>query len=175
MIHEYFSRALSDTGASYLLIYFDFDHFKPFNDTYGFRNGDRLILMFSELLKEAEFSKNRFAGHVGGDDFFLGIKGSAVDEICVEMKQMMEKFKRNAESFYDAKAIKNGYIVSKDRDDVRRKIPLTSISIAILELPAQTERYCSIEDAGNIIARLKKRQKPLPRDFVLKASCHISI
>ena len=36
LIHEYFSTSLADRTSSYLLVYFDFDHFKPFNDTYGF-------------------------------------------------------------------------------------------------------------------------------------------
>ena len=30
------------------VVYFDFDNFKPFNDRYGFRLGDRAILMFAE-------------------------------------------------------------------------------------------------------------------------------
>ena len=163
MIHEYFSKALADIQNPYLLVYFDFDYFKPFNDTYGFRNGDRLILMFSELLKEASVSKNRFAGHVGGDDFFLGIRGDRTLHVINEMKAMATTFKRNAESFYDAEAMKNGFIVAKDRDGIQQKIPLTSVSIAIMELPAHTRRICSIEDAASIIAILKKRAKTAPK------------
>lgn len=34
------------------IIYFDFNDFKPFNDNYGFRQGDRAILIFSELLQK---------------------------------------------------------------------------------------------------------------------------
>lgn len=159
MIHEYFSKALADTQTTFFLIYFDFDHFKPFNDTYGFRNGDRLILMFSELLKEASMSRDRFAGHVGGDDFFLGIRGGESDGVVKEMEGMAKTFKRNAESFYDAEALKNGFIKAKDRDGVEREIPLASVSIAILKLPAHTDRVCSIEAAANIIALLKKKAK----------------
>ncbi|MBF0201466.1 MAG: GGDEF domain-containing protein, partial [Desulfamplus sp.] len=168
MIHEYFSRALSDTSSGYVLIYFDFDHFKPFNDIYGFRNGDRLILMFSEILKEAVgLSPNRFAGHVGGDDFFLGIKGCSADDILAEVNLMADRFKRDAESFYDPRAIKNGYIVAKDRDGVEKKIPLTSISTAILELPPERDSLCSIEDAGNIMAGIKNKAKASPRGFCI--------
>ncbi|WP_186441177.1 diguanylate cyclase domain-containing protein [Desulfamplus magnetovallimortis] len=168
MIHEYFSRALVDTSSSYLLVYFDFDNFKPFNDTYGFRNGDRLILMFSELLKDAEIYENRFAGHIGGDDFFLGIKGGNIKHVCIEMKQMTEKFRLGAESFYDTEAIKNGYILANNRDGKKQKIPLVSISTAILELPSQVDRFCSIEEAANIIAKLKKKAKNSSSGFCVE-------
>jgi len=159
MIHEYFSESLSDMENDYHLAYFDFDNFKPYNDQYGFRNGDRLILMFADLLKASALSENRFVGHVGGDDFFLGVKGGTRNGLVSEMRKLALTFKKNAESFYDKPSMENGYILAKDREGVRRKIPLITVSAAILELPARVDRTCSIEDAGNIIAMLKKEAK----------------
>ncbi|THB77885.1 MAG: EAL domain-containing protein [Desulfobacteraceae bacterium] len=159
MIHEYFSESLSDTDSSYHLIYFDFDNFKPYNDRYGFRNGDRLILMFADLLKNAGIGKDRFAGHIGGDDFFLGIKNASFEPVQSEMAQLGLTFKKNAESFYDPQTVQNGFLVAKDRNGIEGKIPLMTVSIAILELKSGVSRNCSIEDAGNIIAQLKKEAK----------------
>ena len=159
MIHEYFSEKLCDCEETCHLIYFDFDNFKSYNDQYGFRNGDRVILMFADLLKAMGLSENKFVGHVGGDDFFMGIKGAAGSEVKAEMSNLSITFKKNAESFYNKEAIRNGYIVAKDREGTIRKIPLMEISIAILELPKGVERSCSIEEAGNMIASLKKEAK----------------
>jgi len=159
MIHEYFSESLSDFQSSYDLIYFDFDNFKPYNDQYGFRNGDRLILMFADLLKKVGFSKNRFVGHVGGDDFFLGVKDAERQEVIKEMQKLAKQFKKSAESFYDANILAKGFMTGKDREGFLRKIPLMTVSIAVLELPRNIDRACSIEDAGNIIAMLKKKAK----------------
>jgi diguanylate cyclase (GGDEF)-like protein len=159
LIHEYCSRALADTIATYFLVYFDFDNFKVFNDTYGFRNGDRLILMFADLLKSVSQSGSRFAGHVGGDDFFLGICDGVRDAVIAETRSLAALFRKNAESFYDKSAIDLGYVLAPDRDGVERRIPLVSVSAAILELPAFIERPCSIERAGNIMAILKKEAK----------------
>ena len=159
MIHEYFSESLSDTCHPYHLAYFDFDNFKPYNDLYGFRNGDRLILMFADLLKAAGLSENRFVGHVGGDDFFMGIRGGDTEAVAVEIRNLALTFKQNAESFYDKTSMENGYILAKDREGQRRKFPLITVSAAILELPAGVDRDCTIEDAGNIIALLKKEAK----------------
>jgi len=158
-IHDYFSEALSNIKSTYFLIYFDFDNFKPYNDTYGFRNGDRLLLMFADLIKQAALPKNRFAGHVGGDDFFMGIEGENLKEIEKEMAALGEKFRNNAESFYDPETIKRGYCVAKDRAGIQTQIPLVTVSTAILELPDHVERSCSMERASTIIATLKKQAK----------------
>ncbi len=159
MIHEYFSHALADVSTGYHLVYFDFDRFKPYNDHYGFRNGDRLILMFAELLKSSGMSGNRFVGHVGGDDFFMGISGGQIQVVEEEMAALARTFRRNAESFYDRAAVEKGYITALDRDGEQRQIPLITVSVAILELPGGVPRACSIEDASNLIARLKKQAK----------------
>ena len=159
MIHDYFSEALADIKSNYALIYFDFDNFKPFNDSYGFRNGDRLLLMFSDLLTQAGVARNRFAGHVGGDDFFMGVEGESPESIETEMKILGEKFKNNAESFYDPNTVTNGYSIAKDRNGVKKKTPLITVSIAILYLPDHVERSCSMETASTIIATLKKQAK----------------
>ena len=162
MIHEYFSEALADMSHTYHLAYFDFDNFKPYNDQYGFRNGDRLILMFADLLKKAAMREKRFVGHVGGDDFFIGVKGSTREGVEKEMQKLALNFKKNAESFYDKESMENGYIMAKDRDGVMRRMPLITVSVAVLELPAGVDRQCTIEDAGNIIAMLKKEAKHSP-------------
>lgn len=159
LIHEYFSQALADTASFYFFIYFDFDNFKSFNDTYGFRNGDRLILLFSDLLKGASHQRQRFAGHVGGDDFFLGIRNGDRDRVEEEMRLLGETFRKSAESFYDRDAIANGYITAKNRHGIESQIPLVTVSIAVLELPGSIERFYSIEQVGSIIAQLKKEAK----------------
>ena len=159
MIHEYFSHALSDFVTGYHLIYFDFDRFKPFNDTYGFRNGDRLILRFAELLKAAGMGEDRFVGHVGGDDFFMGVRNGQGAELLAEIRCLARTFKKDAESFYDKDAMEKGYILARDRGGEPARIPLITVSAAVLELPPSPDRECSIETAGNIIARLKKQAK----------------
>ena len=68
MIEKYISKSLN-TNTKYLLCYFDLDNFKAFNDVYGFRNGDRVIQLFADIMRK-ELSKNFFIAHIGGDDFF---------------------------------------------------------------------------------------------------------
>ncbi|MGB5866853.1 MAG: EAL domain-containing protein, partial [Arcobacteraceae bacterium] len=67
-IEEYLINGF-DSKKLFHIVYFDFNDFKPFNDHYGFRQGDRAISLFATLLK-AQSTSNNFIAHIGGDDFF---------------------------------------------------------------------------------------------------------
>jgi diguanylate cyclase (GGDEF)-like protein len=173
-IYEYVSKALIDGDHTYVLAYFDFDNFKVYNDTYGFRQGDRVILLFAELLKQYTQSPERFAGHVGGDDFFMGTKGIALDSLADEVKVMAETFRTNVESFYDAKAIKNGCIRSLGRDGEEKCFPLITVSSVLIELPAKMHRIITTEELGNIMADMKKEAKRSPEKQCVRSLDHFS-
>jgi diguanylate cyclase (GGDEF)-like protein len=159
LIHEYLSSSLSDEQADYHLIYFDFNNFKAFNDRYGFRSGDRVILMFAELLKKTAFSENRFVGHVGGDDFFMGIRNSTYETVADQMVSLAREFKKNVESFYDFDTVKKGFLLAMDREGKKRNLPLMTVSVAILELTAGDKKGLTVEDMANMLAGLKKKAK----------------
>ncbi|MBF0211623.1 MAG: GGDEF domain-containing protein [Desulfamplus sp.] len=159
-IHEYISEALQNRDDQYLLIYFDFDNFKPYNDKYGFRNGDRVILYFADILKSyISIKSTRFAGHIGGDDFFMGIHKENYDCMIMEMRQLAEKFRKNVESFYDSDAIKNGFTISTDRDGNIKKFDILSVSIVILELSENRQRIYLTEEISKCLATLKSMAK----------------
>ena len=80
LIQDYLANAVADSGTAYHFAYLDFDYFKPFNDKYGFRTGDRAILMCADILRSAFGKEGRFVGHVGGDDFFVAFRGTNGDD-----------------------------------------------------------------------------------------------
>ncbi|MBF0204244.1 MAG: GGDEF domain-containing protein, partial [Desulfamplus sp.] len=139
-IYEYISEALQNREEQYILTYFDFDNFKPYNDKYGFRNGDRVILYFADLLKKYSQIPNRFVSHIGGDDFFMGIRRENSQSLYNEMVELADKFRKDVESFYDEEAIKDGFTVSYDREGNIKRFNLLSVSIVILEIPANRQR-----------------------------------
>ncbi len=71
------NRVLNDsitTDGDRAFIYVDLDHFKIYNDVYGFENGDKVINITAKLLKKiakSYFKLNHFVGHIGGDDFLV--------------------------------------------------------------------------------------------------------
>lgn len=69
-INEYIDRMLT-SGISFVAAYIDIDDFKPFNDTFGYRRGDDVIITLAQLICEAVDTRLDFVGHIGGDDFFV--------------------------------------------------------------------------------------------------------
>ena len=135
-IVRHIEQALADQGRFHLLVYLDFDNFKPFNDHYGFRQGDRAILMFAERLKTLAATGDSFAGHIGGDDFFLALHGGGEPQAVARVRELLEQFRSDAESLYDAAARDQGGIVAKDRYGNLRLHPMLTVSgvaIAVAE------------------------------------------
>jgi len=148
--------------TSYML-YFDFNDFKPFNDYYGFRQGDRAILIFSELIQK-KYPSHCFIAHVGGDDFFVGVRELDFLELFELTKLVLEEFKDTVRKLYSDKDKKNGYIVTKDRFEQKRKFSLLSTSCAIISVTKNSK----IENFDHTISILKKHSKKY--SFPLSAS-----
>ena len=159
LIHKYVSEAMLETDTPHYFVYFDFDNFKPYNDTYGFRQGDRVILLFSEILKNQAQILYGFAGHVGGDDFFMGVKGMALNKVYAKVQKMIRRFQNDVTSFYDAKALEDGCILAKNREGEKVCFPLMTVSAVILELPAFRSTVYSVEEIGKKMADQKKTAK----------------
>jgi diguanylate cyclase (GGDEF)-like protein len=136
------------------IIYFDFNDFKPFNDIYGFRQGDRAILIFSELLQK-RYPKDSFIAHIGGDDFLVGLRNYEFDVVFDLTQEIQNEFKNSAENIYTMKDKGNGYILGKDRFNMERKFDLLSVSSAIIEINAKS----NISNFDNTLNILKKASK----------------
>jgi diguanylate cyclase (GGDEF)-like protein len=136
------------------IIYFDFNHFKPFNDIYGFRQGDRAILIFSELLQK-RYPKDAFIAHIGGDDFLVGLKDNKYDEVFNLTNEVQNEFKDTVENIYTKQDKANGYILAKDRFNLERKFDLLTVSSAIIEINSKS----NISNFDNTLNILKKASK----------------
>ncbi len=168
-INGYVTDAVDNMLSAWTFVYFDFNDFKPFNDTYGFRQGDRAILLFAELMRKSLGAEDIFLGHVGGDDYFAAFRDMESDAVRAMIESLLKHFSDDAASFYDAAARKKGCIVAKDRHGKHRRFPLLTCSAVILDLPAGYTR-CSSDDVLGLIAGMKKEAKASP-DFI----CHASL
>ena len=157
LINDHVAELL-DQGEPAVIAYLDFDNFKPFNDTYGFRQGDRAILLFAELLRKVSKPSHCFIGHIGGDDFFVSLVDSRLPEAEAMIDEVIEKFRSDAESFYDAETRQNGYMIGTDRDGAERRFPLLSVSAVLLAIDEDCTGY-SPDDVSRALARHKKQAK----------------
>ncbi len=69
-------------GESFVVAYVDINHFKPFNDSFGYGFGDEIILQLSKILCDRVDPTKDFVGHVGGDDFIVCFRSDDWREKC---------------------------------------------------------------------------------------------
>lgn len=137
----------------YCILYHDIDNFKPYNDAYGFQNGDLMLALVSDTLKECA-RENEFVGHIGGDDFVVICDYHEGENFC---KEVLEKFSSKVISLYQDEDVKNGYIISRNRHGVTENFPIASLSIA--GISNKEKVYKSNNEFSKDIAQVKKNCK----------------
>jgi len=159
MIEEYIDHA-TDHSESHILCYFDLDNFKAFNDVYGFRNGDRVILLFADIMKK-DLDTSFFIAHIGGDDFFCSVKleNDAMQETRLQnIIYIIKKFTNDVKSFYSQEDKENGFILSKDREGNDKKFELLTVSASVIIIEAHS-KFKSLNTIHSLLALQKKVAK----------------
>lgn len=149
-IRDFMQEAGRDDEETRFFCYCDFDHFKPFNDHYGFHMGDHAISLFSALLRRYFFSEGDFLGHVGGDDFFIGVRGWSREDFMEILDRLLSDFHNDVIGLYSHEEREAGRISGHDRNGVERFFPLMRCSIGVLELP----KGVLLNDAGRIASEV---------------------
>lgn len=166
-IARHIQTVLEDTSAPHVLVYFDFDNFKPFNDGYGFRQGDRAILMFADWLKAMATSTTIFAAHIGGDDFFLGIDGMEPEEARRRLLDLTAAFQSDAETLYDPATREAKCMRGKDREGNPKVFPLLSVTAIALVVP-EFEHGLTLDDVNDAFAASKTEGKRAPDKVLMR-------
>lgn len=138
----------------YSVLYIDLDHFKSYNDSYGFKMGDQLIQATASLLRKHFILPEAFLGHIGGDDFIVILTHHHFRFACENVVAGFETLKRD---FYSQKDLENNYVMGEGRSGTTRPIPLVSISIAVVT--NRGRNYESIDHIVSEATRVKKRCK----------------
>lgn len=145
-------------GRCFAIAYADLDNFKVYNDTYGFKNGDRVIKLAADILdrcvrRYGDAQARLF--HIGGDDFVLLTRPDQAERICLGATRC---FKRAIRTCYCLQDRKRGHVTATGRDGVERSYPLVSLSIGILEIAGP----CTLMEIGERAANVKKYAKSVP-------------
>ncbi len=141
--------------------YVDIDSFKYFNDVYGYLNGDKVIIQTAYMLYSVikKFgNKNDFLGHIGGDDFvFL----TTPDKFKAIAENFIKTFDSIIPFHYSLVDRQNGFVVARDRTHQIKKIPLMSVSIAIVSKLSPDDPLNMIE-INEKVAEIKRYLKSMP-------------
>lgn len=146
-------------GRPFAIVYADLDNFKVYNDTYGFKKGDEIILLLAKVM---QFALRRhghapldFLGHIGGDDLVAMCEPARAERISRSVTRI---FGRLVRRHYTPQDASRGWIRAKDRAGEERDFPLVSVSLAIVDCTGA----CDLAVLAQRAAEMKKYAKSLP-------------
>ncbi|GBG13129.1 diguanylate cyclase [Novimethylophilus kurashikiensis] len=110
------------------LVYIDLDHFKAYNDRYGFIRGDAMIRLLAEILRHVFNGQGGLLlGHIGGDDFVV-ILDQARASLLPSLLNVISRFYTLATHLYDSADLERGFFTTEDG----KEHPVASVSIAVV-------------------------------------------
>lgn len=148
------------------MAYVDLNHFKAYNDHYGFRQGDRVLRLLAELLGKRLSEHNAFVGHIGGDDFFVGLPGDDGRLLPRTLGGILDSFREDVRAFYEEAHRRAGCLRGIDRRGRVRRFPLLTACAATAVLAPQSRQR---DDAAlmQLLADLKQQAKADGADVTL--------
>jgi diguanylate cyclase (GGDEF)-like protein len=154
-INEHIDRLL-ESGARFWACYVDLDHFKPFNDVYGYRRGDDVIQLTGKMLSERCDADRDFVGHIGGDDFMVLFQSEDWETRC---EGILADFEYNVQEFYSIEDRERGGYLSEDRQGKKVFYSLMSLSIGAIRVDAR--QYYTHHQIATAAAESKRQAKKI--------------
>lgn len=142
-------------GKPKAVCYIDINHFKPYNDVYGFTRGDEVLRMLARIMSNSvKETGGGFVGHIGGDDFVFIIPQERVEKVCTTI---IDNFSFIALDLFDEKEKENGYYLGLDRKGQEERFPLLTIAIAVVPTDTPKIKHCG--KIAEMAAEVKKLAK----------------
>ena len=116
---------------TFAILYADLDHFKAYNDHYGFMRGDEVIQFTAKLIQDIareSGSSDAFVGHVGGDDFVIVCDQDEAETLA---DVIVQRFDAAVPGLYDPADAERGHIEVVNRRGEAQDFPFLSVSIGI--------------------------------------------
>lgn len=155
-IHEHLDGLLR-SRIPFSACYCDLDHFKPYNDVYGFSAGDAIIQMTAGILAGVCDRDQDFLGHIGGDDFIILFQSHDWEARC---QSALDDFGAAVRSYFSEEDLARGGYFTENRQFEREFHPLTSLSVgAVLVPPGMFSSYMEV---SRLAAGAKKQAKRMP-------------
>jgi len=120
-----------ERSEPFAILYADLDHFKAYNDHYGFMRGDEVIQTTARLIGEAARGASdgaAFIGHVGGDDFVVVVMPEQAERVG---DAIVAAFDEAAPGFYDDADRERGFIEVTNRRGELQRFGMLTLSIGI--------------------------------------------
>ncbi|WP_255682787.1 GGDEF domain-containing protein [Dyella sp. 2HG41-7] len=160
-VTEHVARLLR-AELPFTVAYVDLNHFKPFNDQYGYFRGDEMIRLLAGILTAHVNPRCDFVGHIGGDDFLLVLQSHDWEDRC---RHMVELFNQRAYALFTDEDIARRGIVGEDRHGNTQFFPITTVAIGAVRVAPPFPGHP--ETLATLAARAKRHAKRAQVGFYL--------
>ena len=158
-IGEEMGRRLA-SNKPFSLLQLDVDHFKAFNDKYGYARGDLAIQTLARLLidaSERHGGAGNFVGHIGGDDFMILTTPDHAEDLGEEI---IAEFTRVMLAMYESADRERGFVEVRNRLHQLERFPLMSVTIALVSTDRMPVTH--VAQLLDIAQELKTHGKGIP-------------
>jgi len=152
-ISQHIERLLKK-NVLFTVCYADLNHFKPFNDCYGYWRGDEMIRLLAQVSASCCDTQADFLGHVGGDDFIMLFQSP---DWRIRCDRLVQTFNAKALEMYEDSVRQAGGIEAEDRHGVMRFFPCTTVSVGAVVIDGS--QFSHAEDVANVAALAKHDAK----------------
>nr|WP_245964740.1 phosphodiesterase [Trinickia dinghuensis] len=149
---------LVEHRAEFYACYVDLNHFKPFNDRYGYWQGDEVLKFAAAVLADACDPTRDFLGHVGGDDFLVLFQSEDWSERAV---RALRAFDTGALRFYADEDRDVGGIHGEDRRGNPTFFSFVTMAIGCVRVTPRERGgvHYGSEEIASVAALAKHRAK----------------
>ncbi|CAE6851201.1 EAL domain-containing protein [Paraburkholderia aspalathi] len=163
-ISSHIARLLGH-DAGFYACYVDLNHFKPFNDQYGYWQGDEVLKFAAAVLADVCDPTRDFLGHVGGDDFLILFQSEDWKE---RVLRAIHLFNEGAQRFYAPTDRLAGGIHGEDRRGNPTFFGFVTMAIGCVRVESDGgPSFYSSEEIASVAALAKRRAKHETSGFVL--------
>lgn len=141
---------------NFYLAYLDLNHFKPFNDIYGYAKGDLLLKTLANCIMVNIHNKSCFVGHIGGDDFIVMFKQNNFEQIC---QNILHDFSQQSISFISKEHCQQKGYSALNRSGEKIFHPLVSLAIGVIN--PDVSCYSSYHQIADLASKAKSEAKKL--------------
>ena len=147
--------------------YLDINHFKSFNDRYGFERGDAVIRhtaqIIAKCLEATGAAQSSLVGHIGGDDFIVVMETERELNFA---RKCLQEFDRIIPTYYDEADRQRDAVSVRNRNGVPCSFPLMSLAIAAVT--NKKHPYTSMAEIARDAAEVKAYLKSQPGSHYLR-------
>ncbi len=150
--------ALLRQTVDFRVAYFDLNHFKPYNDCYGYARGDQVIRLLGDLVARHVGNSDNFVGHLGGDDFVVIFRSPDWQARC---ERVLQAFDEGVRALYSPRDLQQEGIWAQDRKGERSFFPLLGLAIGVVH--PDPYKCGSYHEVAELAAQAKKEAKRNPQ------------